>query len=143
MTVPTPLHEVIEKFHRAPESLRLPLLLEYANDLPPLPAHLQGAQDMFEKVDECQTPLFVTSRVQDGTVSVWFDAPAEAPTTRGFASILAHGLDGRSADEVLAVPDDVADRLGLARLISPLRLRGMQGMLSRLKGQVRRHLDAA
>lgn len=138
MSVPPPLQEIVDEFQSAPSTLRLPLLLEYANRLPPLPPHLQGADDLFERVEECQTPLFVTSKVRDGVVSVWFDAPPEAPTTRGFASILAHGLDGRDAEEVLAVPEDVHDAFGLASLISPLRLRGMQGMLARLKRQVRR-----
>lgn len=137
MSVPPTLQEVIDQFGKAPESLRLQLLLEYAGKLPPLPPELEGATDRFEKVDECQTPLFLASEVSDDAVSVWFDAPPEAPTTRGFASILAHGLGGRSPDEVLAVPEDVHERLGLTKLISPLRLRGMQGMLARLKRQVR------
>lgn len=137
MSIPGPLQQVIDEFARAPESLRLALLLEYANKLPPLPGELADQADRFEKVEECQTPLFLASDVQDGTVSVWFDAPPEAPTTRGFASILAHGLDGRPADEVLATPEDVHARLGLTELISPLRLRGMQAMLARLKRQVR------
>ena len=58
-------------------------------------------------------------------------------TTRGFAGILREGLDGLPAAELLAVPDDISDRLGLARAVSPLRLRGMAGMLGRIKRQVR------
>ena len=73
----------------------------------------------------------------DDAVHLFFDAPAEAPTTRGFASILREGLDGLPAPEVLALPDDVPDRLGLAAAVSPLRLRGMAGMLARIKRQVR------
>jgi len=38
----------------------------------------------------------------DHRVSIAFDCPPEAPTTRGFAGILADGLEGASADEVLA-----------------------------------------
>ena len=62
---------------------------------------------------------------------------AEAPTTRGFASILAAGLDGQSAADILAVPDDFYTDLGLAALISPLRLRGMSAMLARIKRRLR------
>jgi cysteine desulfuration protein SufE len=137
MSVPSSLQHVIDQFAGAPSRLRLPLLLEYAQNLPPLPDALAGAEDRFEKVEECQTPLFLASEVADGAVRVWFDAPEEAPTTRGFASILAAGLDGRTVEEVLAVPTDVAGQLGLTDLISPLRLRGMEGMLRRLQRQVR------
>jgi len=142
MSVPSSLQAVIDQFAGAPSSLRLPLLLEYAGTLPPLPEALAGAEDRFERVEECQTPLFLASEVEDGTVHVWFDAPEEAPTTRGFASILATGLDGRTVDEVLAVPSDVASQFGLTELISPLRLRGMEGMLRRLQRQVREAASA-
>jgi len=137
MSVPDSLQHVIDQFARAPRALRLELLLEYANKLPPLPDELVSQADRFEKVEECQTPLFLASDVRDGRVSIWFDAPPEAPTTRGFASILAHGLDERSVEEVLDVPGDVSSRLGLSDLISPLRLRGMEAMLRRLQRQVR------
>ena len=68
---------------------------------------------------------------------LYFSAPAEAPTTRGFASILAAGLDNQPADDILAVPDDFYTDLGLAALISPLRLRGMSAMLARIKRHLR------
>jgi cysteine desulfuration protein SufE len=73
----------------------------------------------------------------DDRVAMHATAPAEAPTTRGFASILAQGLTGLTADEVLAVPDDFPQSIGLTRAVSPLRIAGMTGMLMRAKRQVR------
>ena len=64
-------------------------------------------------------------------------APREAPTTRGFASILVQGLAGLTADEVLAVPDDYPQTIGLTQAVSPLRIRGMTALLGRTKRQVR------
>ena len=46
-------------------------------------------------------------------------------------------LSGLDAATVLAVPDDFAFDLGLTTAVSPLRLRGMTGMLGRIKRQVR------
>ncbi len=87
---------------------------------------------------ECQSPLFLAVEVgPDGTTHLFFDAPPEAPTTRGFAGILHAGLDGLAADEVLATPGEFSSQLGLADLVSPLRLRGMAAMLDRIKRQVR------
>ena len=54
----------------------------------------------------------------------------------GSPSILRTGLDGLSAAEVLATPAEFTTSLGLADLVSPLRLRGMSAMLSRIKRQV-------
>ena len=97
--------------------------------------HLEEAA--MEPVPECQSPLFLHVDADDrNQVRLYFSAPPEAPTTRGFASILAQGLDKQSADDILAVPDDFYTDLGLAALISPLRLRGMSAMLARVK----RHL---
>jgi cysteine desulfuration protein SufE len=43
---------------------------------------------------------------------------------------------------VLATPPEFSSQLGLADLVSPLRLRGMAAMLSRIKRQVREQLAA-
>jgi cysteine desulfuration protein SufE len=91
-------------------------------------------------VHECQSPLFLAVEVDqdaDRHVHLFFSAPPEAPTTRGFAGILRTGLDGEPAAQVLAVPDDFYTALGLAQAVSPLRLRGMAAMLARIKKQVR------
>jgi cysteine desulfuration protein SufE len=131
-----PMAEIAREFREAPDQLRIELLLEYAGALPPLPAHLDSSG--MEQVVECQTPFFLHAEVtEDGTVQLWFDCPPEAPTTRAFAGILAEGLHGATADEVLAVPDDLPQHMGLEQTISPLRLRGMSAILHRLKRQVR------
>jgi len=132
------LQEIVDDFHDVPDQDRLQLLLEFSQDLPTLPGRYAKHRDRMEPVPECQTPLFLAVEVEpDETVHLFFDAPAESPTTRGFASILHAGLDGLDADEVLATPPEFSSQLGLAELVSPLRLRGMAAMLSRIKRQVR------
>jgi cysteine desulfuration protein SufE len=130
--LPAPLAEVVSDFQDMQGQDKLKLLLEFADELPPLPAGLEEAA--MEPVPECQSPLFMHVDTADREkVRLYFSAPAEAPTTRGFASILAAGLDGQPASDILAVPDDFYADLGLAKLISPLRLRGMSAMLARIK----------
>ena len=134
--MPAPLAEVVAEFAEMAGQDKLTLLLEFANDLPALPADLTEAA--MEPVPECQSPLFLHVDAADpANVRLYFSAPAEAPTTRGFASILAAGLDGQPAADILAVPDDFYSDLGLAALISPLRLRGMSAMLTRIKRRLR------
>ena len=136
MTMPDKLAEVVSEFGEVTGEDKLKLLLEFADELPPLPADLEEAA--MEPVPECQCPLFLHVDADDrDNVRLYFSAPAEAPTTRGFASILATGLDGQSAEDILAVPDDFYADLGLAKLISPLRLRGMSAMLTRIKRRLR------
>ena len=132
------LQEIADEFAAVPESERLQLLLEFAQELPPLPARYAEQHDLLEPVPECQTPLFLAVEISPNeTVHLFFDVPAEAPTTRGFAGILHAGLDGLDADEVLATPGEFSSQLGLQDLVSPLRLRGMAAMLARIKRQIR------
>ena len=132
------LQEIVDEFHDVPDKDRLQLLLEFSQDLPDLPERYAENRDRMEPVPECQTPLFLAVEVEpDETVHLYFDAPAEAPTTRGFAAILHAGLDGLDADEVLATPPEFSGELGLSELVSPLRLRGMAAMQGRIKRQVR------
>jgi cysteine desulfuration protein SufE len=144
--LPEPMAQLVEDFHAVEPKDRLQLLLELSDELPSLPERYAGHLDQLEQVHECQSPLFLLVEVEpatdggnaeDRTVRLFFDAPKEAPTTRGFAGILHEGLDGRSVAEVLAVPDDAPLRFGLADAVSPLRMRGMAAMLSRIKRQVR------
>ena len=132
------LQEIADEFGAVPESERLQLLLEFGQELPPLPDRYATQRDLLEPVPECQTPLFLAVEISPNeTVRLFFDAPPEAPTTRGFAGILHAGLDGLTADQVLATPGEFSSQLGLQDLVSPLRLRGMAAMLGRIKRQIR------
>ncbi len=136
MSMPAPLAEVVSDFAELQGQDKLNLLLEFADDLPALPADLEEAA--MEPVVECQSPLFLYVDGHDpDRVRLYFSAPIQAPTTRGFASILAAGLDGQPVAAILAVPEDFYVELGLAELISPLRLRGMSAMLARIKRRLR------
>ncbi|WP_343599806.1 SufE family protein [Mycobacterium sp.] len=136
MSMPAPLAEVVADFAEVQGQDKLRLLLEFADELPPLPAHLTEAA--MEPVPECQSPLFLDVDASDRQrVRLHFSAPPGAPTTRGFAAILAAGLDEQPAADILAVPEDFYADLGLAALISPLRLRGISAMLARIKRRLR------
>jgi cysteine desulfuration protein SufE len=143
MPLPGRLQEIVEEFGELPAELRLEALLDYSRRVPPLPDRLAGHREAMEQVPECQTPFFLATEVGDGeAVAIHFDAPPEAPTTRGFAGILSEGLNGATATEVLAVPNGFYTELGLAQVISPLRLRGIAAILARLKRQVGVQLEA-
>ncbi len=141
MATPEKLQRIVDLFAGAPKDLRLQALLEYSRKVPPLPERWQ--REEMEQVVECQTPFFLATEVEpDRRVKLWFDVPAEAPTTRGFAGILASGFEGETAEDILATPDDFYEDMGLSEVISGLRLRGMSAILYRLKRQVRDGLAA-
>ena len=135
--MPPKLAEIVDEFASAPRDVVLEMMLEFSDAVPPLPADMAG-HDGMEQVPECQTQFFLKAVVQSDTDTVvtYFDCPPEAPTTRAFAGILAEGLAGATPAEILAVPDDLYTRMGLAQAISPLRIRGGSAILGRLKRQV-------
>jgi len=157
--LPGKLQGIIEDFQSVPDPERLELLLEFSEELPPLPERYAGHEDEMEQVIECQSPLFLAIELEDpaagaapegdggspapagsptpdSVVRIFVSAPPEAPTSRGFASVLAQGLDGLPAGQVLGVPEDISSRLGLQKALTPLRLRGMSAMLGRIKRNI-------
>jgi cysteine desulfuration protein SufE len=141
--LPAALAEIRSDFRELGIKDRLQLLLEFSNELPELPEQYQNHPDLFERVEECQSPVFIFVEIDDEqVVHLWATAPKEAPTTRGFASILVQGLAGLTVEEVLAVPDDYPSDLGLTEAVSPLRIRGMTALLGRTKRQIRDKIAA-
>jgi cysteine desulfuration protein SufE len=136
--LPEALAEIREDFRELEVRDRLLLLLEFANELPELPERYSEHPDLLERVEECQSPVFIFVEVDDrDIVHLFATAPKEAPTTRGFASILVQGLAGLTVQQVLDIPDDYPQDLGLTEAVSPLRVRGMTALLGRAKRQVR------
>ncbi|HEY1529619.1 MAG TPA: SufE family protein [Galbitalea sp.] len=136
--LPEALAEIRSDFHDLEVRERLQLLLEFANELPELPARYSEHPDLLERVEECQSPVFIFVEVDEhDVVHLFATAPKEAPTTRGFASILVQGLAGLTVQEVLDIPDDFPQDLGLTEAVSPLRVRGMTALLGRAKRQIR------
>jgi cysteine desulfuration protein SufE len=141
--LPAALEQIKEDFHDLELRDRLQLLLEFSNELPELPAHYADHPDLLERVEECQSPVFIFVEITDDQiVHLHATAPKEAPTTRGFASILVQGLAGLTVQQVLDVPDDFPQDLGLTEAVSPLRIRGMTALLGRAKRQIRQKTAA-
>jgi cysteine desulfuration protein SufE len=142
MAIPQKLKKIVDRFAAAPREMRGQALLGYARRVPPLPLELAKDPERLERVHECQTPFFLAINVDDGgRVHLFFDCPPETPTVRGFAGILREGLEGEHYTEVLEVPPAFYTDMGLAEVVSPLRLRGMGAILAALKRQVRNQID--
>lgn len=137
MPLPARLQTIVDVFTSSPKQFRLEALLDYARRLPDLPARYADDPQLLEQVPECQTPFFLATEVDDdGAVHMFFSAPPESPTVRGYAGLLLDGLEGAPAADVLAVPDDFYYGMGLEEVVTPLRLRGMGAILARLKRQI-------
>ena len=132
------LDSIITELSEADRQERIDLLIDFAKNLPPLPDRLERLKNAEHRVEECQSPVFLFVEPTDGRVLLHADAPLEAPTVRGFVAILVEGLNGATAEEILQVPGDLIERIGLPEILGMLRVRGLGGVLARLKREVAR-----
>lgn len=130
--IPPRLNEIIEDFEMSEGREKVELLLDYSARMDPLPEWLLGSQEK-EEVPECMTPVSVYARTADDKMNFYFDIPAESPTVRGFAAILAEGLSGSTPQEVLDTPGDFYLRMGLERVLTSQRLGGISAILAHMK----------
>lgn len=135
---PAALQTIIDEFREALPRERLELLLEYADSLPDLPARLHDKRDNMEQIHECQSPVFLHTELEQGQVYFYLDIPREAPTVRGYASILVEGINGATPAAIQTMPEDVYMLLGLHEAITPQRLRGLHALAVYMKRQVQR-----
>jgi len=134
----TALADIIETFAQVDPATRLELLLDYARRLPPLPDRFRAMRAAgVNRVHECMTPVFLfVGRGQDGRIAAHADVADEAPTVKGFVSIVLHGVHGATQAEVATIPADLVDRLGLADLLRMNRAVGLAAVLGRIKRDV-------
>src|SRR6201996_9013116 len=134
----TKLDEITTEMSQCDRQERIDLLLDFAKSLPPLPDRLAAHKDASHRVEECQSPVYLFVELDGQRVSLHADAPIESPTVRGFVSLLLEGLEGATVEDVLRVPNDLVDRCGLSEILGMLRVRGLGGVLRRVKSEVTR-----
>ena len=132
-SLPAKLQEIVDEFEWAEGRDKLELLLDYAAQMPPLPEWLAGQHDSMEQVHECMSPVFVHGELVDGRLQWYFDVPPESPTVRGYAALMAAGLNGATPDEVLSVPADFWQAMGLQEVVTYQRIRGIAAILAHMK----------
>ncbi len=133
----TKLAEIITEFDGLDYQERLELLLDFAENLPELPEHYREERDAgIGKVPECMTPVFMWIDVVDGKVQLIADVAPEAPTVKGFVSILVDAWHGATPEEVSAAPPDILRQMGLADKLGMTRSRGLNAIVHRIKNQI-------
>jgi cysteine desulfuration protein SufE len=116
---------------------RLELLLEFAEKLPPLPPRYEAEREAgLNRVHECQTPVFLWVDVEDGRVQVHAYVAPEAPTVKGFVSLLSEIFSGAAPEEVAALEPDLVQRFGLVEALGMMRMRGLHAIAHHIRRKV-------
>ena len=131
--LPIRLREIIDDFEISEGREKIELLIDFAGRLPTPPVHLLEKNGRFEEVPECMTPVSVTAEIIDQQMHFYFQVPQESPTVRGFAAILADGLDGATPEQILRIPSDFYYTMGLEKVLTMQRLNGFTAILAHIK----------
>ena len=137
-TTPANLESIVTELSEADRQERIELLIDFAKNLPPLPERLVALKDAAHRVEECQTPVYLFVELEGERVVLHADVPIESPTVRGFVALLVEGLNGATVEEVLQVRHDLIEQIGLPEILGMLRVRGLHGVLNRVKAEVTR-----
>jgi cysteine desulfuration protein SufE len=128
------LDSIVKRFQSTDKNTRLEMLLDLSERLPPLPERFAEARDHgVNRVTECQTPVFLYGELVNGRFQLYADVPREAPTVRGFVSLLIKGLNGADPHEVTAIPSDLLDKLQLTETLGMTRMQGLSAVVHRVK----------
>src|SRR4051812_31323651 len=88
-SAPEKLEQIVAEFADLEPRERLELLLDFAENLPPLPEEYERQRLNGEhRVHECQTPVFLWVDVKDDRVQLHAWVAPEAPTVKGFVGVL-------------------------------------------------------
>ena len=138
------LDRTIQRFASADRQLRLELLLDYARKLPPLPERFHEARDRgLNRVPECMSPVFLFMETDGDKLTLHADAPEEAPTVRGFVSLLARQVHDALPETVQAIPNDLLDQLKLTELLGMTRMQGLSAIVPRIKRMAGEAVDTS
>jgi cysteine desulfuration protein SufE len=131
--IPSKLREIIEDFQWSEGREKLELLIQYAEQLPPLPEKIAQDKGRMESIPECMTPVQIQAEIHEGKMTYHFIVPEESPTVRGFAAMMAAGVNGSTPEEILSIPNDFYQLMGLDQVLTFQRLNGISAILSHMK----------
>ena len=131
--LPQKLQAIVSDFALLEGQEKLEYLMDLSEKLPPLPDWLKAQRDSMEVVHECMTTVFVHVVREDDKLDCVLDVPHEAPTVRGYATILQTGLSGSTLEQVMAIPPEFYLRMGLQHVLSGQRLTGIGAILAHMQ----------
>lgn len=131
---PAKLAEIVELFDDLPRQDRIDLLLEFAGELPDVPAQLRGTAAA-DPVHECLTPVTVYTVPAAEGAEIYIEVGEEAPTIKAVASVVIQGCEGATREEILAIPGDLPVRIIGPEMVGQRRF-GLAALIQHIKAAV-------
>ncbi len=121
--------EIIEDFSGFEDWMdRYSLLIEYGNDLEPLPEADKNDKNL---IDGCQSKVWLTAEMVDGNII--YHGDSDAILVKGIVALLLRVYSGHTPQEILDTDLYVLDAIQLKEHLSPTRSNGLVAMLDQMR----------
>lgn len=121
--------EIIEDFSGFEDWMdRYSLLIEYGNDLEPLP---EADKNDTNLIDGCQSKVWLTAEMVDGNII--YHGDSDAILVKGIVALLLRVYSGHTPQEILDTDLYVLDAIQLKEHLSPTRSNGLVAMLDQMR----------
>lgn len=121
--------EIIEDFSGFDDWMdRYSLLIEYGNDLEPLP---EADKNDTNLIDGCQSKVWLTAEMVDGNII--YHGDSDAILVKGIVALLLRVYSGHTPQEILDTNLYVLDAIQLKEHLSPTRSNGLVAMLDQMR----------
>lgn len=121
--------EIIEDFSGFEDWMdRYSLLIEYGNDLEPLP---EADKNDTNLIDGCQSKVWLTAEMVDGNII--YHGDSDAILVKGIVALLLRVYSGHTPQEILDTNLYVLDAIQLKEHLSPTRSNGLVAMLDQMR----------
>ncbi|MAM73720.1 SufE family protein [uncultured Tistrella sp.] len=135
--------ELIENFSLFDDwEERYAYLIDLGRKLPDLP---EAERTPESKVEGCMSQVWLLSEVEPGNPPVIrYRADSDSQIVRGLIAVLMTAYSGETADRIIATDiNDIFNRIGLDRHLSPNRRNGFYAMVQRISDTAARAMKAS
>ncbi len=103
-------------------------IIKYGKELPEMP---EGTHVEKNKIDGCQSQLWIYAELKDDKIYLYADS--DALIVKGLVALLIKVYSGHSPDEILSNPPEFLSKIGVASHLSPTRQNGLSSMLKQIQ----------
>lgn len=129
MTIKEKQEELVNKFKDLTDwEDKYSEIIKMGKSLPELPEEYRLDKN---KVEGCQSQVWMHSEFKDGKINIYADS--DAMIVKGLIAMLVYVYSGQTPDEILGNPPEFLTKIGVDTHLSPTRKNGLSAMLKQIQ----------
>lgn len=129
MTIKDTQNEIVKEFEELEDwEERYAKIIKLGRELPDLPEDFKTEKN---KLDGCQSQVWIKADLEDGKVNLHADS--DAMIVKGLIALLIKVYSGHTPEEILSTPPDFVKEIGIDNHLSPTRKNGLGAMLKQIQ----------